>query len=122
MRSLRITAAARADLRAIQTHTEQKFGPAARSRYAALLAQALRDLSDNPVRPGSLKRPDIGPDLLTYHISLSKDRSRTEHGSVRSPRHLILYSLDDDNILAVLRVLHDGMDIRRHIQAKPSRR
>ncbi len=122
MRSLHITAAARADLRAVQTHTEQKFGPVARKRYAALLAQALRDLSANPVRPGSLKRLDIGTDLLTYHISLSKDRSLNEHGSVRSPRHLILYSLEDDTILAILRVLHDGMDIRRHIPTKPQRR
>ncbi|KJV08840.1 hypothetical protein VZ95_15200 [Elstera litoralis] len=122
MRSLHITAAARADLRAIQTHTEQKFGPAARARYAVLLAQALRDLSENPLRPGSLKRPEIGPDLLTYHISFSKNRSRSTYGAVRTPRHLILYMLEGDSILAILRVLHDGMDIRRHVPTTPRRR
>lgn len=122
MHSLRFTAAARADLRAIQTHTEKRFGAVARKRYTALLAQALRDLSENPARPGSLKRPDIGPDLLTYHISFSKNRSRTEHGSVRAPRHLILYMLEEDSIVAILRVLHDVMDIPKHIKAEPSRR
>ena len=41
-------------------------------------------------------------------------RARAE-GTVRKPRHFILYFLPNENEIVINRVLHDSRDIIRHI-------
>ena len=60
MRKLIVTAPARSDLRDIRRDTFNRYGEGTAAAYDALLKQALRDIRDDPYRPGSKERPEIG--------------------------------------------------------------
>jgi toxin ParE1/3/4 len=60
MARYRLSAAAQTDLIDILAWTHEHFGEAARKRYETLLVAALRDVSSQPDRPGSLERPELG--------------------------------------------------------------
>ena len=60
MRKLIITTPARSDLRDIRRYTVDRHGRRAADAYDNLLKQALRDIRDDPFRPGSKERPEIG--------------------------------------------------------------
>ncbi len=102
---------ARSDLREIRTFTRQTFGEAATERYDALLKQAFIDIAKNVTRPGSRIRPELGQGIYSYHIALSKDRTKE---TVKNPRHFILYFESRDDKIVVSRVLHDSRDLKRH--------
>ena len=63
-------------------------------------------------RPGSVARPELGPGVLTWH--LRRSRTRSTGGTVHQPRHFVVYRLDTD-VVIVDRILHDAMDLRRHL-------
>ncbi|MFN7093656.1 MAG: type II toxin-antitoxin system RelE/ParE family toxin [Allorhizobium sp.] len=95
--------------------TEEEFGSDARLRYEWLLVTALRDLAADPHRNGTVPRVDIAPEVRSYHLRHSRDRARHETGIVRRPRHLILFRLLPPEIVGVGRILHDSMDLQRHL-------
>ena len=108
---------ARRDLRAALKWSETKFGHDAKLRYEALIVQALRDIESDPVRHGSVERPEIMiKGARTYHIHFSRDRARSAFGVVHNPRHFILYRRNEDqSVIDVGRILHDGRDLQRHL-------
>jgi len=111
---LLVTGPARRDLAAIATWTVQEFGEAAALRYKALIRQALLDIEADPERPGSRERPDIMIEgARTYHISLS--RARVTGVRVKKPRHFLLYRRRSDGLIEVARILHDTLDLTRHL-------
>lgn len=114
-RTIRLAAVARGDIIDILEHSEREFGAAARQRYEELLATALRDIGEAPERPGSAARPELGDDIRSWHLRLSRERARAAGASVRRPRHLILYTIIDEATVGVLRALHDAMELHRHI-------
>lgn len=114
-RTIRLAAAAETDIVDILEHSEREFGLEARRRYEALLVAALHDISEAPERPGSAPRPELGGDIRSWHLRLSRERARSASAGVRRPRHLILYTIVDDVTVGVVRVLHDAMELRRHL-------
>lgn len=114
-RTIRLAAAARADIVDILEYSEAQFGLAARQRYEHLVATALRDIAEEPERPGSAPRPELGGDIRSWHLRLSRDRAKADGGTVRQPRHMILYTVIGETSVGVLRVLHDAMELHRHI-------
>ncbi|TQV70063.1 type II toxin-antitoxin system RelE/ParE family toxin [Denitrobaculum tricleocarpae] len=88
MRKLSITATARYDLTDIRKYTIDHYGRSGAGAYDALLKQAIRDVWQDPFRPGSKERPEIGPNIRSYHSTLSRERSASD---VKSPRRFILY-------------------------------
>ena len=112
MRRLAITAPARSDLTDIRRYTIDRFGRQAADAYDALLKQVLRDLREDPFRPGSKDRPEIAAGIRSYHIAHSRERTDPR---VRSPRHFILYFLPSDDEVVISRVLHDARDLTRHV-------
>lgn len=114
-RKIRFAAAAETDIVDILEHSEREFGREARRRYEALLVAALGDISEAPERPGSAPRPELGGDIRSWHLRLSRERARLAKGVVRRPRHLILYTIVDDVTVGVVRVLHDAMELHRHL-------
>jgi toxin ParE1/3/4 len=112
VRNLVITAPARSDLSGIRRYTLREHGRPAADSYTALLKQALRDIREDPYRPGSRERAEIGENIRSYHTALSRDRSAS---GVKSPRHFILYFLPGDDEVVVSRVLHDSRDLARHV-------
>lgn len=112
MRRLIVTAPARFDLVDIRRYTRARHGMRAGDAYDGLLRQALRDLRDDPSRPGSRERPEIGAGIRSYHVARSRERAGSR---IKAPRHFLLYFLPDDDTVVVSRVLHDSRDLARHI-------
>jgi len=115
VRGWRLSAAAEQDIIIVLAYTAREFGELARARYEALLAVALRDIADDPGRAGSIPRPELGDGIRSYHLRNSRRRVRGGLGLVRRPRHLILYRPINPSLVGIGRVLHDGMDLERHL-------
>jgi toxin ParE1/3/4 len=113
----RLSAFAQADVIEILAWTQAQFGEAARLRYEALLVAALRDIATQPDRPGSIERPELGAGVRSWQLRLS--RGRTDEGAVRRPRHFLIYRSEPD-LLVVGRVLHDAMELARHLDPESS--
>lgn len=110
----RLSGAAKEDIVQILAYTEVNFGEVARVRYERLLIVALRDIAADPERVGSIARGELGNDIRSYHLRCSRDRARAEHGIVLRPRHFLLYRRTLQ-VIGIGRVLHDAMELQRHL-------
>lgn len=115
MRQFRISRLAEEDIETILEWTHQHFGENARIRYESLIGQAVIDVADDQQRAGSLERPEIAAGALTYHLRNSRDRVKRASGRVHRPRHYLLYRTSSNGVVEISRVLHDGMDLKRHL-------
>ncbi|MEX2139782.1 MAG: type II toxin-antitoxin system RelE/ParE family toxin [Pirellulales bacterium] len=107
--------AAERDIEQILAWSHEQFGERARLRYEALLVRAVRDVAEDPNRAGSLTRSEIAAGARTYHVRHSRDRVTGEPGRVSRPRHFLLYRTMPDGEVEIGRVLHDSMDLERHL-------
>ncbi len=110
-----ISPAAERDIETILAWTHERFGQQGRLRYESLLVRAIQDLVENPRRAGSLARPEIMPAARTYHLCHSRNRVKPAGDRVHRPRHLLLYRIREDGQVEIGRVLHDRMDLLRHL-------
>lgn len=110
----RLSEAAQGDVLDILAWTDERFGEAARLRYESLIVSALRDVARQPERPGSLALPELGTDVRSWHLRLSRERANPGEGIVRRPRHFLVYRLEP-GLVVVGRVLHDAMELARHL-------
>ena len=115
----RLSHAAEADVINILAWTDEQFGEAARLRYESLIVAALRDLAEQPDRPGSMARPELGAGVRSWHLRLSRGRAAAGAGVVRHPRHLLVYRVEP-GLLVVGRLLHDVVELARHLDADSS--
>lgn len=115
----RLSAAAQDDLQGIFAWTQERFGDAARLRYESLVVAALRDVSMQPDRVGSVARPELGAGVRSWHLRSSRERARTDSVVVHRPRHFLIYRTEP-NLLVVGRVLHDAMELARHLDPASS--
>ena len=115
MTTYRLSDAAQSDIIEILGWTHATFGAAARKRYEKLLATALRDVAVDPLRAGTNIRAELGEDVRSYHLRYSRERAKSETGLVKNPRHLLLYRALRSGLVGVGRVLHDSMEIERHL-------
>ena len=107
-RTVRITAAAKADLAAIATYTTRKFGPEQARQYSAHLRWSITNLCLDELPPGTRRRDDLGDNLFSLHTH------RTGHPS----RHVLLWRQPEGSQrVELLRILHDNQDPSRHIPA-----
>ena len=74
-------------------------------RYRGTIFAALRDLGDGPEAVGIRERAELGRGLKSLHVA--------RHG--RRGRHLILFTADAEERIQILRILHDSMDLARHL-------
>jgi toxin ParE1/3/4 len=111
----RISSLAERDIAIILEWTHEHFGEDARTRYEALLEQALIDVAADPQRAGTLARPEIARFAMTYHLRHSRVRVKPASERVRRPRHYLLYRSGPDGVVEIARVLHDEMDLKRHL-------
>ncbi len=115
----RLSDAAQADVIDILAWTQAQFGEAARLRYESLIVAALRDVATQPGRAGSIERPEFGAGVRSWHLRLSRDHVATGAGVVRRPRHFLIYRVEPP-LLVVGRVLHDAMELARHLDPEAS--
>lgn len=112
---VRISATAGEDIRTLLQHTLANFGEFALERYQALLLAAIQDIAADPERPGSIARPEFGLAVRSYHLRFSRDRAQVRGEIVRRPRHLLLYRAQLPTLIGIGRVLHDSMELERHL-------
>jgi toxin ParE1/3/4 len=115
VRTLRLSSHAEEDIVSILAWSLDKFGVAACRRYEALLVTAFDSLCQNPERFGSIARLEFGDSVRTYHLRFSRDEARTAEGVVHGPRHLLAYRVRRETELEVVRILHDSMELERHL-------
>jgi toxin ParE1/3/4 len=101
----RLAAQAELDFSEIITWTLENFGERQAETYAETLTLAIEALHDGPEQLGAKARDDIGPGIRTLHMARQG----------RSGRHFVLFSEAKDQCIDVLRLLHDSMDLARHI-------
>lgn len=102
------------DVEGILDWTMKHHGEQAMLRYKKLLNRAIADVGENPFRPGSASRSEIGASIRVYHIRFSRARAAAGPERVNTPRHLLLYRIVLDEV-QIVRVLHDRMDVERHL-------
>lgn len=110
-----IAPAAQRDIESILAWTHEQFGEQARLRYEALLIQAILDVAEDPQRPGSHDRTEVARGVRTYHVWHGRLRVLPTAKRVKNPRHFLLYGVGRDGRVHLGRVLHDSMDLDRHL-------
>jgi toxin ParE1/3/4 len=103
---------ARRDIDVILLESAAGFGELVADRYRRLIGQALRDVESDPGRLGVRQRFDLPVGIETYHLRHSRGRVGVD--KVRRPRHLLVLRREPQR-LVLLRVLHDAMDLIRHL-------
>ena len=106
-----LSPAAENDIASILAWTHEHFGEQARLRYEGLLVQSVVDIAEDPQRIGSAVRQEVSPLVRTYHLWYSRQHVDESVGRVRSPRHFLLYRVNDKHEVEIGRVLHDSMDL-----------
>ncbi len=86
--------------------TTKSFGEGQASIYAETMALAIEALEDGPEVPGARARDDIQPGIRTLHVARQG----------RAGRHFVVFRVAGSDI-DVLRLLHDSMDLPRHLSA-----
>ena len=106
--TVRLTATAEADFQEVLRWTLAQFGEAQARIYAETLAAALKDLATGPTVTGARERNDIAKGLSTLHVARKG----------RKDRHFVMFrtgQVQDRKVIEVLRLLHDAMDLQRHL-------
>lgn len=94
---------ARADLESIRRYSNRAWGRDRTAQYVAALRGTMKGLVAGTV------------------VSRSRDDLKTGLQMATSGRHCVFFEADESRVL-VIRVLHDRMDYRRHLEADESRR
>lgn len=91
-----------------------QFGSKARLRYKSLLKAAFKDLSSSPLRQGSAQRDEIDEGLRSYHLLHSRKQVMGANGRVQKPRPIVFYRQAKDQVIEIVRILHDTMEVSLH--------
>lgn len=110
--SYRLTEAAASDISGILRETTRQFGPVQRRRYAALITRAIELAADQPDLPGSRSRKDLAAGMRSLHVEVS---ARRRGAAVHVVYYLREQPEDGSDGIAIIRVLHERMDPRRHL-------
>ncbi|WFU73227.1 type II toxin-antitoxin system RelE/ParE family toxin [Bradyrhizobium sp. CB2312] len=108
---VRLGAAAEVDFANILKWTAENFGARQARVYRDTLIQAIGELADGPDAAGSKARDEIMSGLRTLHVA-----RRGRRGS-----HFLMYRAADRTI-EIVRILHDRMDLQRHVPSAPDER
>jgi toxin ParE1/3/4 len=102
---VRLGAVAELDFANILKWTTENFGARQSRIYRDTLVRAIGELANGPDAAGSKARDEIMPGLRTLHVA--------RHG--RRGRHFLLYRIVEGRIIEIGRILHDQMDLPRHL-------
>ncbi|WP_072819856.1 type II toxin-antitoxin system RelE/ParE family toxin [Modicisalibacter ilicicola] len=106
--TVRLTKTAEEDFQGIAAWTARHFGKAQARIYAETLTAAITALTSGPDVPGVRARDDIRKGVRVLHVA--------RRG--RKGRHFLLFRVGEDAIgrrIEVLRILHDAIDLPRHL-------
>jgi toxin ParE1/3/4 len=102
---VRLGATAEDDFIRILDYTRKPFGSKQAASYRTTLLDALATLEAGPEVRGSLARPELFRDVRSLHVARKGRRGR----------HFIIFRPVGEDVVEVLRILHDAMDLVRHV-------
>lgn len=106
---MRLSASAEADFEQIIQWTIEQFGERQSLVYAETIKLALQAVSAGPEAIGVKARDEILKGLFSLHIAREG----------RKGRHFVMFRIAQrgaGDVIEVLRLLHDSMDLARHIE------
>ena len=103
---VRLSQAAQADFSAIVAWTAAHFGDVQAQKYADILTLAIAALHEGPDVIGAKTRHEIDHGLMSLHVARMG----------RKGSHFVVFRVATENTIDVLRVLHESMDLMRHLQ------
>ena len=102
---IRLGAAAEVDFANILSWTTENFGARQSRVYQDTLFRAIGELADGPDVAGSRTRDEIMSGLRTLHVA-----RRGRRGS-----YFLMYRAAPNRTIEIVRILHDRMDLQRHV-------
>jgi toxin ParE1/3/4 len=102
---VRLGSEAEKDFTRILAYTLEAFGARQAHIYRDVLVDAISALAQGPDTLGSTASDEVRPGLRRLHVA------RRGHKG----RHFILYRAAEGDVIEVLRILHDAMDLARHV-------
>jgi toxin ParE1/3/4 len=103
-----LTDQAAQDIENILDWTYEQFGPLQMDAYTDVINDAIEALTEGPQLNGVRPRPELGEDVATLHVARKG----------RKGRHLLIFRVhEQDRVIEVLRILHDSMDLARHLDS-----
>lgn len=103
-----LAAAAEADFDRIVEWTSRQFGTAQAGAYAEMLLAIVDALHAGPDTIGVRARNDLGAGVFSLHAARRGRRAR----------HIMVFCCDTGGgrkSVRILRILHDAMELRRHL-------
>ena len=105
-RFVTLTRLAEADFVKIVRWTADQFGMQQARSYSVTIRRAVKAL-ENGNLVDARQRPELGSDVVTLHVARQG----------RKGRHLLVCRTDEQaGVIEVLRILHDSMDLHRHLE------
>ena len=103
--SVRLASRAEKDFFEIVQWSATNFGQQQAAIYAETLSLAIGALAEGPEVLGVRRREEIGNGILSLHVAREG----------RKGRHFVIFRDGGANTIDVLRLLHDSMDLVRHV-------
>jgi toxin ParE1/3/4 len=116
MARYRLSRLAEVDLAHILASSEERWGPAARRRYAAILAAAIRKAAAEPNGPATRDHSELSRGIRSFHLRHA--RGDDPDARVRRPAHVLYYRALAPDLIEIIRVLHERMEPSRHLGAR----
>ncbi len=104
---VRLAEQAELDLLGITLWTVENFGAQQAQAYAQTLSLAIEALHNGPEILGATVRDDLGLGVRVLHVARQG----------RKGRHFVVFRTAPAQTIEVLRLLHDSMDLPRHLPA-----
>lgn len=102
-----LTDQAAQDIENILDWTYEQFGLLQLEVYTDVINDALEVLTQGPQLIDVRQRPELGDHVATLHVARQGSRGR---------HHLLVCRIhEQDGVIEVLRILHDSMDLARHL-------
>ena len=111
---VRISPQACTDIADTLRFTQVRLGESVRNRYQDLLQTTIHSIAEQPTLLGSKMRDELSPGLRSLHLSFNV--LEMTDGRVIRPRHIVFYRAGTDQIVEILRVLHDAMEVAQNLK------
>ena len=105
---VRLSESAQRDFDEIFLWTVEHFGIDQARAYRGVILDALQALREGPDIPGARLHPGLPRAFKTLHVARARKRGR----------HFIVFDASTKRRIDVLRILHDAMDLPRHVGAE----
>ena len=110
----RVARRAQTDLMIILGDGAEKWGAEASRRYGVTVMRAMRQVASDPEGRLTRPRPDLRPDLRSFHLRHVRQSARQT--AVKRPVHVIYYRVAEPGLIEIARILHERMEPARQFE------